>query len=214
MIRVLVCANSPVELTRLEAMVNSSRSLKLVGRNLGRAGLDQQLQETQPDILLERVSSEDVEKLSLPDLGPTALARVWLVNDPDFNAVLDAIRTGHTSLRGVLPYWASQREVQTSIEAVAAGLLVFHPDVVEHFTSPSTALPRTSNMSYGQQLSPRESEILNMLAAGQGNKEIAWRLKISEHTAKFHVTSIFNKLNVSSRAEAVAVGMRLGLIIL
>jgi len=66
----------------------------------------------------------------------------------------------------------------------------------------------------GQALSPREGEILNLLAAGLGNKEIAWQLKISEHTVKFHVTSIFNKLGASTRAEAVALGMRRGLIVL
>ncbi len=73
---------------------------------------------------------------------------------------------------------------------------------------------RASSASPGQQLSPRESEILNLLAAGLGNKEIAARLGISEHTVKFHITSVFNKLSVSSRAEAVAIGVRRGLIIL
>jgi DNA-binding CsgD family transcriptional regulator len=53
-----------------------------------------------------------------------------------------------------------------------------------------------------------------MLAEGLGNKEIAWRLKISEHTVKFHVTSIFTKLNASSRTEAVTLGVRRGLIFL
>jgi two-component system, NarL family, response regulator YdfI len=86
--------------------------------------------------------------------------------------------------------------------------------VAELEATASSSSSRVSSTPLGQQLSPRETEILNMLASGLGNKEIAWRLKISQHTVKFHVTSIFNKLNVSSRAEAVAVGVRLGLIIL
>ncbi len=53
-----------------------------------------------------------------------------------------------------------------------------------------------------------------MLAEGLGNKQIAWRLGISEHTVKFHLSSIFTKLDVSSRTEAVALGVRLGLIML
>jgi two-component system, NarL family, response regulator YdfI len=89
-------------------------------------------------------------------------------------------------------------------------MLVLHPDVVAHAATSSTFSFRNSRSSFEQQLSPRESEVLNLLAAGLGNKEIAWQLKISEHTAKFHVTSIFNKLNVSSRAEAVTVGVRRG----
>ncbi|PYU14357.1 MAG: helix-turn-helix transcriptional regulator [Acidobacteria bacterium] len=63
-------------------------------------------------------------------------------------------------------------------------------------------------------LSSREVEVLGMLAEGLGNKQIAWRLGISEHTVKFHLSSIFTKLDVSSRTEAVALGVRLGLIML
>jgi DNA-binding CsgD family transcriptional regulator len=53
-----------------------------------------------------------------------------------------------------------------------------------------------------------------MIAEGLGNKEIASRLKISEHTVKFHISSIFTKLDVSSRTEAVTLGVRLGIILL
>jgi NarL family two-component system response regulator YdfI len=53
-----------------------------------------------------------------------------------------------------------------------------------------------------------------MIAEGLGNKEVASRLKISEHTVKFHISSIFTKLDVSSRTEAVTLGVRLGIILL
>jgi DNA-binding CsgD family transcriptional regulator len=56
--------------------------------------------------------------------------------------------------------------------------------------------------------------VLRLLASGLGNKEIAAKLKISEHTAKFHVASILGKLGAGSRAEAVSIGMRNGLILL
>jgi DNA-binding CsgD family transcriptional regulator len=65
-----------------------------------------------------------------------------------------------------------------------------------------------------QALTPREIEVLGMLAEGLGNKAIAWRLDISEHTVKFHVGSILAKLNASSRTEAVTLGIRQGLILL
>nr|WP_277922584.1 response regulator transcription factor [Coleofasciculus sp. FACHB-1120] len=65
-----------------------------------------------------------------------------------------------------------------------------------------------------QALTPREIEVLGMLALGMGNKNIAKHLSISEHTVKFHVSSIFQKLNASSRTEAVTLGARLGLIML
>jgi NarL family two-component system response regulator YdfI len=63
-------------------------------------------------------------------------------------------------------------------------------------------------------LTARERDVLQMLSQGLGNKEIAARLKISEHTVKFHVASILGKLGASTRTEAVSVALRRGLILL
>jgi two-component system, NarL family, response regulator YdfI len=76
--------------------------------------------------------------------------------------------------------------------------------------APTTAVTDTP----AQPLTPREVEVLHMLAEGLGNKTIARRLGISEHTVKFHVGSIFAKLNASSRTEAVTLGVRQGLVML
>ena len=65
-----------------------------------------------------------------------------------------------------------------------------------------------------EMLTPREKEVLQMLGLGKSNKEIAARLKISEHTAKFHVASVLGKLGAATRAEAVSIAMRRGLILL
>ena len=225
MIRVLVSANSAVELAGLEAMVTSAPSLELVGSNLGQAGLDQQLADTQPDVLLQSagVGELDRQREWASEANPPAI--VVLAPEPEFQTALAALQD--SSVAGVLPAWASPREIQAAVEAAAAGLIVVHPDVAEHLRSPLAAGEEpaadaaaqespgsTPSPSPGLRLSPRETEILNLLAAGLGNKEIAWRLKISEHTVKFHVTSIFNKLNASGRTEAVAKGIRHGLIVL
>jgi DNA-binding NarL/FixJ family response regulator len=63
-------------------------------------------------------------------------------------------------------------------------------------------------------LTSREREVLQLLARGLGNKEIAAGLKISEHTVKFHVASILGKLGASTRTEAVTVGLRRGLVLI
>ncbi|MBZ5660269.1 MAG: LuxR C-terminal-related transcriptional regulator [Acidobacteriia bacterium] len=65
-----------------------------------------------------------------------------------------------------------------------------------------------------ESLTPRESEVLQILASGLANKEIAARLAISEHTAKFHVASILGKVGAGSRTEAVSIGIRCGLVLL
>jgi two-component system, NarL family, response regulator YdfI len=192
----------------------TSRLLELVGSSLGITGLSQELADTQTDVLLEWSFVDDLEESGLPDLDSKSVARVLLVAEPEFGLALAKIQALDSAVRGVLPRWASAREIQIAIEAAASGLLVFHPDGAEHVARTSDAPARASSASLEQQLSPRESEILNFLAAGLENKEIAGRLGISDYTVKFHVTSIFNKLSVSDRTEAVAVGIRRGLIVL
>jgi DNA-binding NarL/FixJ family response regulator len=63
-----------------------------------------------------------------------------------------------------------------------------------------------------EDLTAREFEVLRLVSMGLGNKEIAARLAISEHTAKFHISSILSKLHAASRTEAVSLGIRRGLI--
>jgi len=111
-----------------------------------------------------------------------------------------------------LPRGATASELVAAIEAVAAGLIVLHPEGVEALLSPSP-LPSAADTP-GETLTVREAEVLNTIAEGLGNKEIAARLGISEHTVKFHIAAIFTKLNAGSRTEAVAIGVRRGLIMI
>jgi DNA-binding NarL/FixJ family response regulator len=94
--------------------------------------------------------------------------------------------------------------------AVAAGLTVREPSEAGATLHTRAPLPHQTH----PMLTGREVEILGLLAEGLGNKTIAVRLGISEHTVKTHVTSVFAKLEVSTRAEAVANAIRLGLIML
>ncbi len=209
-IKVLVCAGSADEMQRLAEMVRSAASLELGGSCLGRAGLAEQIAETRPDVVLERWDaghSPDSEELDPGEwtdaYGPGDEAkfvpRVALVGDSEFSVAWTALQAAGSPLRAILPLWADTREIESAVAAAAQGLLVLHADVMEAVTPEPAELPaaggaRLRGEGAGQPLSPRESEILNLLAAGLGNKEIAWQLKISEHTVKFHVTSIFNKL--------------------
>ena len=211
MIKVFICANSTAELDRLEALITSASSLKLVGSSLGRASLRQRLADAHADVLLEHSLVVDLDELRSEGVDAKPVARVLLVNE---SVALEAVQVFDSGLSAVLPASASEGEIRIAVEAAAEGLLVLHPDVVAHAATSSSFSFHNSGSSFELHISPRENEILNLLAAGLGNKEIAWQLKISEHTVKFHVTSIFNKLNVSSRAEAVTVGVRRGLIIL
>jgi DNA-binding NarL/FixJ family response regulator len=116
-------------------------------------------------------------------------------------------------VRAVLGPYASAREIVASIEAVAAGLAVMDPRDLEPLLSASAAPPAaTANHDEGLALTAREREVLRMMADGDANKEIAWKLAISDHTVKFHVASILAKLGAATRTEAVTIGLRKGLV--
>jgi DNA-binding NarL/FixJ family response regulator len=107
----------------------------------------------------------------------------------------------------------SSAELIATLRAVTSGLIVLHPSVVEALVP--AAVPTSGQVAeLAEPLTKREREVLQMLAAGLGNKEIAARLNISDHTAKFHVGSILGKLGAATRAEAVTLGIRRGLVLL
>ena len=212
MIKVFVCAQSPAELARLEALIRSVPSLRLAGGSLGKSALIQQIADTLPDVLLEQTTEDYLEGLLPRAHSETReVPRVLLLGEHQFPDALSALRTTDSDLRGILPFGASESEILAAVEAAAAGLIVWHPDLMDYA---ATTIEGETRPPPGQQLSPRESEILSLLAGGLGNKEIAWQLGISDHTVKYHVASIFDKLHVSTRAEAVAIGIRHGLIAL
>jgi NarL family two-component system response regulator YdfI len=122
---------------------------------------------------------------------------VVLLNTADTSLVGLALRSG---IRGVLSFDATPQEIEAAVHAVDAGLVVLaEPPRSEELVEP---------------LTERELELLDLLAEGISNKLIAHRLSISEHTVKTHVASIFAKLGVSSRTEAVSQAIRRGLIML
>lgn len=195
MISVLVAAASVVVRAGLEAVVSSSPAIQVVGSSPGPPELYRRIDETQPDVVLYEAGSRESDVTGTLRNMPVDSAVVLLVDD----AGPQYIKAG---ARGVLVHGATEREILASIEAVAAGLITMSPDAFEP-VAPAERL-----------LTTREIEVLRMLSEGIANKEIAWRLGLSEHTVKFHVAQVFNKLNVSSRTEAVTAGLRQGLILL
>jgi len=100
---------------------------------------------------------------------------------------------------------ASSHEIVAAVVAAAAGLAVRQP--------PSQVRPTLQALP-SETLTRRERAVLERLALGAANREIAAQLHISEHTVKFHVASILAKLGASNRAEAISRGIRLGLLML
>lgn len=216
LIQVLVVASSLVMQAGLEALIATSPVLEVIGKATDLAILDT-LQPELPDVVLwhwpllqsDRLPSLDASfRNPLLSDGP---AVVLLVEDWQADAFAVALQAG---VRGILPAEATATELIAALEATALGLTVLHPEVSEALLAslPSAVLSLSAEPNAA--LTTREVEVLTMLAEGLGNKAIARRLAISEHTVKFHIGSIFSKLNASSRTEAVIVGARQGLILL
>ena len=216
MIRVLVAAASTAGLAGLEALVAANASLELAGRSRSLASLARTLEDVEADVVLAETDGQNGDVLSelqavLRNRGESRLpAIVLLTGAEDARMLTDWI---HSGISAVLPLEATASEVGGGIQAAAAGLLVLHPAFADSLPEARSA-PRPRPDVTGPSLTPREVEVLNLIAQGLGNKEIAWRLGISEHTVKFHIGSIFNKLDASGRTEAVTLGIRAGLIML
>jgi DNA-binding NarL/FixJ family response regulator len=179
----LVAALSRVEDFRIVAAFGSAEELLA-----SRVGADVVLL----DLELPGLSGVD----ALPRLTVPALVLTAYASDDQIDAVLRA------GARGYLLKGASVDEIERAIRTVARG---------ETFLDPRVAT-RVVALASAPRLSPREREVLHLLATGSANKEIAAALGVTERTVKFHVTSIFNKLGADNRAQAVSIAHERGLV--
>jgi NarL family two-component system response regulator YdfI len=211
-IRVFIVAASSLARGGLENLL-ATRGVSVVGRSASLESLFEQIVDVEPDVVLVDASGGNSES-ALDALFSSNLAAetaVILLNDhsrPSWTA--EALRAG---VRAILPSEVSPEQFAAALQAAMAGLVVVHPSEIP------SALPQASAASsplaeLTEPLTPREREVLQMLACGLVNKEIAAKLSISEHTVKFHVASILGKLGAATRTEAVSLGIRRGLVLL
>ena len=199
MIRIAVVARSAVTRAGLESLLASAPGLELAGSFADTAGIE----ALRPDVLLGAGV--------MPAAG---IPSVVLTNDDQPAWTAELLRSG---VRALLPRDASPAAILSAVETAANGMALIDPQELESLlTAPAAtqSLEAANAAIPVAALTPRELEVLRMMADGAANKEIAWRLGISEHTVKFHVASILGKLDAGSRTEAVARGLRSGLILI
>lgn len=201
MTRVLIVARSAVVRAGLEALLRAATNLEVVGSTADWALL---AAENHDVALVDWDRPGEDFPPELLDLAPHSSV-VLLADDPQRSWTADALRAG---IRGLLAREANLNQMIAAIEAAAAGLAVSQPEDLDGL------LVTSRPARIVEPLSPREIEVLGSIAEGASNKAIAFRLGISEHTVKFHVTSIMTKLNAGSRTEAVTIGIRRGLVLL
>ena len=212
MIRVFIVAASPLARAGLENLL-AARGAQVVGSIATIDTLSDLLSETAPDVVLVDSSGEPIESTleSVAASGLAADVPLVIVGDGiSATASAEALRAG---IRAALPADISPEQLVAALEAAASGLLVLHPS---HAADGLPAAPTRAAAldELTESLTRREVEVLQMLAGGLSNKEIAARLNISDHTVKFHVASILGKLGAASRTEAVSIGIRRGLVLL
>jgi DNA-binding NarL/FixJ family response regulator len=198
-IRVLIAARSAMTRAGLETLVASAPGLQLAGSYPDAAAAE----ALHPDVLLAEGALED-----LPPLAARAPAIVLLSSEAQPAFTHEAFKLG---VRAVLARDASPGAILAAVEAAAGGLAVIEPGELEPLLAASVPAPVSIAAAA---LTARELDVLRLAAEGDANKEIAWKLGISEHTAKFHVASILGKLSAGSRTEAVTIGIRRGLVLI
>jgi two-component system, NarL family, response regulator YdfI len=210
--RVLIGASSEVVRAGLESLLATASTFQVVG-SFPIATALARFEDLQPDVVLLDLDSLADESMS-PAIESGGMGRnsalVILTDDPRNFSAADALRSG---VRAILPRQATSDEIVAAIDASVVGLVVLHPDALNSVLSPTTSGDQPELDPSDQILTPREIEVLRMIAEGLGNKEIASQLGISDHTVKFHISSIFAKLGASSRTEAVTIGIRGGMIL-
>lgn len=190
MIRVLLDVASPAMRAGLRALLSSDRTIKVINDSLD--------ENSEADVVITSASHVHPHSGLHRELVDSPSAAILLLSEEPVN-VREMMRSA--GAWGILPPESSAEELNAAIHALSQGLIVGTSALL--FESESEPL------SDGP-LTDRESEVLGLLSKGLANKQIAMELGISEHTVKFHVSSIYQKLNVTNRTEAVRAGLRGG----
>lgn len=214
MIRLLVGSVDPLAAAGLRSMLAGVPDLDLAGQAGGVIQTVAMARSLQPDVVMFDSGAEGREVADL-------VARLHASGAETAVVVLGGARAGATigralreGVRGYLPRGASTEELAAAVRAAADGLVVLHPSLVEMLALPWAASFDGDTPALEEPLTAREREVLQLLAQGLANKQIAQRLTISEHTVKFHVGEVMAKLGAASRTEAVTRAARRGLLVL
>lgn len=177
--------------------------VRVVGEAASPVGPDPEPALSEADVVL--VADEELLEeagLAVSDDGTQALV---LFSEDDHS--VSRMRALPLRGWGIVPPDAPPEELGAAIAAAAQGLIVLPKPLTEHLLQEPEVVEELS-----EPLTAREREVLALLGQGLSNKLIARELHISEHTVKFHVSSLYSKLGVGNRAEAVSQGARRGLI--
>ena len=211
-IRVLIADDHLIVRQGLRLILETEDRLQLVGEASDGAEALELARELEPDVVLM--------DLRMPGMdGLTAIERLQ-VEQPQVNVVILTtfnedelmMRGLRAGARGYLLKDTSRESLFAAIRAAAKGEALLSPEVMERLLARMESGPTQAGRVGGIELTAREQEVLEAVARGERSKEIAFHLGISERTVKAHLSSIYNKFGVDSRAAAIAVAAQRGLL--
>ena len=202
--RVLIVANDPLARAGLATLLADAAACEVIGQVPADSNLAVALDVYRPDVVTWDLGWDPEPSLQyLVDLPEHETPMVVLL--PDETSAADAWAAG---ARGLLLRDVAADVLVAALQAVAQGLSVLDPELA---ASPPSFGDLTLE-GLAQELTPRELDVVQLLAKGLSNKAIAYQLGISEHTVKFHINAIMNKLGAQSRTEAAVRATRMGLV--
>ena len=209
-IRIVIADDHPVVRQGLATVLGQEEGLEVVGQAANGLEAVDQARKLQPDIILmdlQMPEMDGVEAIQKIKMESSDIGIIILTTFDTDDYIFRGIEAG---ARGYLLKDATPEEVLKAIHTVHQGESLIEPRVA------SRLLDRLGQLSHPpppeSALSHREIEVLQVMSTGAANKEIASQLLIGQSTVKTHIVRIFNKLNVSGRTEAVAEGVRKGII--
>jgi two-component system, NarL family, response regulator YdfI len=204
-IRIAVAATSAVRRAGLESIIRSHAEFHLAGSFGAVASLVSFARSTELDVIV--IDSDSIRDLLLEPTSDAAI--VLLTEVTEARSISRLLRSG---VHAILSRTSDPDDVLSAIYASYDGLVLLSTATAESLAAVYGDQPLEVEAELSEEITSRETDVLRMLAQGLVNKDIAARLGISEHTVKFHISSILDKLGASTRTEAVTVGIRRGLI--
>jgi DNA-binding NarL/FixJ family response regulator len=212
-IRILIVDDHPLMREGMRALVSSYADIEVAGEAADGEEAHREVLRTEPDVVvmdlhMPGTNGVDATRAILHAAPATRVLVLTMFEDDE--SVFAAMRAGAS---GYLIKGAQQQEIILAIRSVAAGQAIFGPTVAKRIIAYFSAAPATAVRSAEPfpELTTREREVLDLIAAGRPNNAIARTLVISTKTVSNHISAIFAKLQVADRAEAIVRAREAGL---